>query len=64
MRLYQLPVTKITLNYKNLPTSMAFKNKQQANIGVSKLQLDDPMRISTYFYVSHELRMISIVLNG
>lgn len=43
---------------------MAFKNKQQANIGVSKLQLDDPMRISTYFYVSHELRMISIVLNG
>ena len=43
---------------------MAFKNKQQANIGVSKLQLDDLMRISTYFYVSYELRMLSIVLNG
>jgi len=28
-------------------TSMIFKNKEQANTGVSKLQLDGPMRSST-----------------
>ena len=45
-------------------TSMIFKNKEQANTGVSKLQLDGPMRSSTYFCTSHELRIVSIVLNG